>query len=358
MKPRMLSADGVMLRSLAIIGGIFIVLGVAGTFQRGSISAAHPSLMQSNGDMQQLYEASSAYKQNSYGIPARSIDMYGASVPRVAREVQPPGFFTASRGSGGIRVSDQFLQPIQLNSVESVNQGRKQGGRASSSADSSLASTPPSSSNAMASPSGTMPRDQGWEAPYGNFKDISLGLESEVTEKRLANMEEKLQKYRDQSREELESVERKLWKEKQRVSDLMREKRVLGTSLQSLEFKWKHGGWPVKGARGLTGLPGVRGPAGSNGARGVEGPRGKRGAAGKTIVIKKTVDEHDGKAALNKIVQQDIAKLYGTSNVLSRLKNEISKMRLLKSQDNAIIQKLKKARRIGAGWTTGKITAR
>ena len=56
MKPRSLSADGVMLRSLAIIGGIFIVLGVAGTFQRDRISTAHPSLMQSNGDLQQLYE--------------------------------------------------------------------------------------------------------------------------------------------------------------------------------------------------------------------------------------------------------------------------------------------------------------
>jgi len=185
-----------------------------------------------------------------------------------------------------------------------------------------------------------------------------LGLESEVTEKKLADMEQKLQKYRDESREELDSVERKLWKEKQRISDLMREKRILGTSLQSLQFKWKHGGWPVKGARGPTGLTGVRGPAGSNGAGGVEGPRGPRGTSGKTIVIKKTIDEHDNKAALKKIVQKDIQRLYGTSNVLAHLKHEISKMRLLKSQDNMIIQKLKKARRIGAGWTTGKITTR
>eukprot|EP00960_Hanusia_phi_P064109 765698-Hanusia_phi.AAC.5 len=69
-------------------------------------------------------------------------------------------------------------------------------------------------------------------------------------------------------------------------------------------------------------------------AGGVEGPRGPRGTSGKTIVIKKTIDEHDNKAALKKIVQKDIQRLYGTSNVLAHLKHEISKMRLLKSQDN------------------------
>eukprot|EP00960_Hanusia_phi_P064110 765698-Hanusia_phi.AAC.6 len=73
----------------------------------------------------------------------------------------------------------------QLNSVDSVNRGIGQGARAGGSSG----PAPASSSTTPTSSTASLPADHTWEAPYGNFKDISLGLESEVTEKKLADVE-------------------------------------------------------------------------------------------------------------------------------------------------------------------------
>ncbi|KAJ1489723.1 hypothetical protein T484DRAFT_1779252, partial [Baffinella frigidus] len=122
-----------------------------------------------------------------------------------------------------------------------------------------------------ANPMGGVPRrpavvqqaDGTWTAPYGDYKDLSQGLQSERNALEVERMQKKLSQQKEVCEHSKDSdvferrinrVKGKVWRDHQKMGDLTRETDRMKVELRQLRFQWRNGPWPM--LRGKPGPPG------------------------------------------------------------------------------------------------------
>jgi hypothetical protein len=245
----------------------------------------------------------------------------GDALSPVAAEIQPPGYFRTlgdldgrlvTTRSGVVYNDHKINLPgssATLSSEQEPAEGPGVGVGAPLTVEGTAVSTSSEAGNVEDSKLGptygvhdAMDKDDGWAAPYGNFKDLEQGDEPDENSARLEVLQKGIQKLRNRVREREERVQGKVWREHTRVGELAKEITRLHTWLNQLQYQWDHGPYPVHGPRGPPGASGEAGPAGSNGRAGHRGPVGHVGAPGVTQVVEEIIRRHDGPGMLKQIV--------------------------------------------------------
>jgi hypothetical protein len=289
--------------------------------------------------------------------PPRSVNSMGDALPPVAAEIEPPGYYKTRGDLDGSLVTTRSGVVYNDHTLGA-------GGASSSPAE--PAEGPEVGVGAPLEVDGTavskklgptygvhaMDKDDGWVAPYGNFKDLQLGDEPDANSEELNILQKGIQNFHDRAREQEERVQGKVWREHQRVEKLTSETERLNTWLQELQYRWDHGPYPVHGPPGHEGRRGEAGPAGANGRTGHRGPAGHAGAPGLTEVVEEIQRRHDGPGMLKQIVARDIAGAEKKSAVYEKLQAMRRRLAELSSANQRLLAKLRSSSRMGPLWHT------
>lgn len=210
-------------------------------------------------------------------MPARSVDSMVNALPPVAAEIEPPGYWK-TRGDVDGRLqttrSGVFYNDHAMNLARNVAPPSSSAPEPAEGYGVGVGAPLAVEGTAVSGGSGgvaqgptygmhdAMDKDDGWSAPYGNFRDLKLGDEPDENSEKIKLLQKGMQKERDHMRVREERVQGKVWREHKRVHELSDEVSRLNVWLQQLEYQWHHGPYPVHGPQGPPGPRGVAGPAG------------------------------------------------------------------------------------------------
>lgn len=298
--------------------------------------------------------------------PPRSVNSMGDSLPPVAAEIEPPGFYKTRGDLDGTLVNTRSgvfyndhpaLVPAgAAASPPEPAEGPGVGDGAPIEVEGTAVSKGAAAAGARLGPTygvhEGMDKDDGWAAPYGNFKDLQLGDEPDMNSERLNLLQKGIEKFRDRAREREERVQGKVWREHKRVTTLARETHRLNTWLQQLQYRWDHGPYPVHGPPGHEGLRGEAGAAGANGREGRRGSAGHAGAPGLTEVVEEIERRHDGPGMLRQIITRDIPEAEKKSLVYEKLKAMRRRLAALQASNKRLLSKLKSSKPMSVTWQT------
>lgn len=298
-------------------------------------------------------------------MPPRSVDSMADELPPVAAEIEPPGYYK-TRGDldgtlvstrSGVFYNDHVLGPA---GAAASRPEPAEGPEVDIGAPIEVEATAVSEAAAARKEASSGPihgvhamdKDDGWAAPYGNFKDLQLGDEPDMNSERLNLLQKGIEKFRDRAREREERVQGKVWRERTRVAKLARETNRLNTWLQQLQYRWDHGPYPVHGPPGHEGRRGETGAAGANGRRGRRGPAGHAGVPGLTEVVEEIQRRHDGPGMLKQIIKRDIPQAEKKSAVYGKLRAMRRRLAALAAANRRLLAKLRASKPMSVTWKT------
>jgi hypothetical protein len=185
--------------------------------------------------------------------------------------------------------------------------------------------------------------DGSWTAPYGDYKDLSQGLQSERNALEVDRLQTKLHQEKELFARRLARVKGKVWRDHQQMGDLKRETDRLKVQLRELRFQWRNGPWPMlRGKPGPPGPQGVAGPAGTNGGAGPPGARGHRGKTGHNVVLREAVVEKESPSAVASMVATDVTRAL-EQGVSQRLHQQAMKLSAMEKANEKLAEKMKEA---------------
>lgn len=279
------------------------------------------------------------------------------ALPPVAAEIEPPGYYK-TRGDldgslvttrSGVFYNDHALGAgVAASSPPEPSEGPEVGVGAPLEVDGTAVAKKLGPTYGVHA----MDKDDGWAAPYGNFKDLQLGDEPDTNSEQLNILQKGIEKFHDRAREREERVQGKVWREHKRVETLTRETERLNTWLRQLQYRWDHGPYPVHGPPGHQGRRGEPGPAGANGRTGHRGQAGHAGAPGVTEVVEEIQRRHDGPSMIRRIATRDIPGAEKKSAVYQKLQAMRHRLAELSSANQRLLAKLRSSSRMSQLWHT------